>query len=354
MSNDKEKIYANALNQCLKIGPVSLRKIKETFGSFENGWRADIQGLQNITGAKEFPEFRKGIDPEKEYEILKNENITVLLKDELPEMLREIPVPPEILYTKGSLPDSEKTHLAVVGTRKFSTYGKEATEKLIRELRDYDIVIVSGMALGIDTIAHKTALKNKMKTVAVLACGFEESIVYPPQNKKLSQEITEAGGCLVSEYPYTMRAAMFTFPQRNRIVAGMTKGTLVAEAPQKSGSLITAFMALEYGREVFAVPGPIFSENSKGTNILLKLGAMATTDYDDILKNLGIESQTKTENIQFSAPEQKIISALSEPTEKDELIRQTGLPAREVIPILTQMEIRGIIKEAGGQIYKII
>jgi len=353
MQQNTEKIYANALNQCLKLGPVRLLNIKERYGSFENGWKTGIDALKKITGVKELEDFRKNIDPEKEYKILENKKITVLLKEELPTYLKEIPIPPEILYIEGSLPNESQTHLAVVGTRKFSSYGKEACEKIVRELREYNFVIVSGMALGIDSIAHKTALQNNMKTIAVLGCGLNESVVYPPQNKKLKKEIVDSGGCVISEHPYTMRAALHTFPQRNRIVAGLSQGTFVIEAPQKSGALITAFMALEYGREVFSLPGSVFSENSKGTNFLLKLGALPVTETADILQNFGISPDTKLAEKSFTETEKQIISFLFEPLEKDELIRKIDLPTKNIIPVLTEMEIKGIIKEVDGQIFKL-
>ncbi|GAF80997.1 unnamed protein product, partial [marine sediment metagenome] len=183
--------------------------------------------------------------------------------------------------------------------------------------------------------------------------GLKNNIIYPFTNQRLSQEIVEKNGCLISEYPFTMKAAQFTFPQRNRIVAGLSQGTLVVEAPERSGALITAFLALEYNREVFSLPGSIFSINSKGANNLLKMGASLVTESDDILRALGIEpKETKTTG-PLSPPEEKIISFLYEPLERDELIRKINSPAKEINPLLTQMEIKGIIKEIGGQIYKI-
>lgn len=350
--SEEEKIYANALNQCFKIGPASLGKIRKRFRSFKKAWRAPIDELAKTTEIKNLEEFRKNIDPEKEFEILIKNNIKVLLKKELPNLLQETPVPPEILYTKGNLPQ-EGTHLAVVGTRKCSSYGREACEKIVNGLKEYGIVVVSGLALGIDTIAHKAALKNKMKTVAVLGSGLKNSVIYPGVNQKLAQEIIEKDGCLISEYPFSMKAARFTFPQRNRIVAGMSSGTLVVEAPERSGALITALMALEYNREVFAVPGSIFSQLSKGANNLLKMGAAIVTETEDVLRALGIEPKEKNGEINLSPLELKIVEFLYEPSERDELIRKSKIPAKDAIPLLIQMEIKGIIKESGGKIYKL-
>lgn len=349
----EEKIWANVLNQSLQIGPASLKKIKEHSGSFKKGWQATIEELRKITGVKELKEFRCEIDPEKEFKILEKENIKILLKEELPFLLKETPLPPEILYVKGDLPPENQIHLAVVGTRKFSSYGKEACEKIVSELKDYGIVIVSGMAFGIDSIAHRTALNHKMKTIAVLGSGLKSDVIYPRANYRLAEEIIEKGGCLISEYPFSMKAAEFTFPQRNRIVAGISKATWIVEAPGKSGALITAFLALEYNREVLALPGSIFSENSKGTNNLLKLGALPVVTSEDILEAMGIEPKKQISQLELSPVEMKITSYLYEPLERDELIRRTNLPAKEINPLLTMMEIKGIIKEIEGKIYKI-
>lgn len=347
-------MYANALNQSLQIGAASLKKIREKFGSFKNGWNASLERLKSATETKKLEEFRNKINPEKELKTLQKEKIAIFLKDELPQPLQETPFPPEILYIKSNseTPFPNDSHyLAVVGTRKLSAYGKEACEKIVSELKDYNFTIISGLALGIDAIAHKTALKNGMKTIAVLGSGLSNKITYPPANRRLAEEIVEKDGCLISEYPYNMKAAYFTFPQRNRIVAGLSAGTLAIEAPQRSGALITAFMALEYNREVFSLPGSIFSENSKGTNNLLKLGAAAATCGDDILRNFGVEPKTSKNPSILSPTEEKIVSCLFEPADRDELIRKSGLQTREINQTLTQMEIKGIIKESGGQIY---
>ncbi|MDO8555168.1 MAG: DNA-processing protein DprA [bacterium] len=351
-NSEQEKIYANALNQCLKIGPASLGKIRKRFRSFKKAWGAPIGELAKTTEIKNLEEFRKNIVPEKEFEILVKNEIKVLLKKELPNLLQETSVPPEILYIKGRLPQ-EGIHLAVVGTRKCSNYGREACEKIVNELKEYGVVIVSGLALGIDTIAHKAALKNKMKTVAVLGSGLKNSVIYPGINQRLAQEIIEKDGCLISEYPFDMKAARFTFPQRNRIVAGMSAGTLVVEAPERSGALITALMALEYNREVFAVPGSIFSQLSKGANNLLKMGAAIVTETEDVLRALGIEPKEKNGEINLSPLELKIVEFLYEPSERDELIRKSKIPTKDALPLLIQMEIKGILKESGGKIYKL-
>ncbi len=351
---EKEKIYANGFNQALEFGPVRLKKIREYFGSFKNAWNASISEIKKATDLEELEDFRKKIDPEKEFEILEKENIKVLLKNEFSRLLQETPFPPEILYVKGNLPEENAIHLAVVGTRKYSAYGKEACEKIIEELTGYKIVIVSGLAIGIDAISHKTAILNNMKTVSVLGCGLKESVFYPPGNLKLSREILEKGGCVISEHPYAMKAALWTFRQRNRIVAGLSKGVFIVEAPEKSGALITANFAVDYNREVFALPGSIFSTNSVGTNKLIKAGAIPVTSGTDILTAFGFEIETtEKENFNFSPLEEKIVFALTEPMTRDDLIRKVGLSAKEINPALSILEIRGIIKESAGEIYKL-
>ncbi len=350
---EKEKIYANAFNQLAEFGPVRLRKIREYFGGFNNAWKASISEIKKAVEMKELADFRPKIDPEKEYEILEKEKIKIVLKKDFPALLKETPYPPELIYMKGELPDEKIAHLAVVGTRRCSNYGKEACEKIISELAEYKIVIVSGLAIGIDAISHKTAIENKIKTIAVLGSGLNEEVLYPRQNLRLSQEIVEHGGCVISEYPYAMKAALHTFPQRNRIVAGLSKGIFVVEAPEKSGALITANFAVDYNRDVYALPGSIFSENSKGTNNLIKAGAAPATSGEDILRLLGFDIETaEKEKISLSPLEEKIIFALTEPMPRDELIRKTGLPAKDINPALSILEIRGIIKESGGDIFR--
>ena len=350
---ETEKIYANGFNQAPEFGPVRLKKIREYFGGFKNAWNAPISEIKKAADIKELEDFREKTDPEKEFEILEKENIKILLKDELPHLLQETPFPPEILYVKGNLPEESLIHLAIVGTRKYSTYGKEACEKIIGELAEYKIVIISGLAIGIDAIAHKAAISDNMKTIGVLGCGLKESVFYPPGNLKLSLEIVEKGGCVVSEHPYAAKAALWTFRQRNRIVAGLSRGVFIVEAPEKSGALITATFAVDYNREVFALPGSIFSANSAGTNKLIKAGAIPVTSGADILSGFGLETEeNKKEALDLSPLEEKIVSALTEPINRDDLIRKVGLSAKEINPTLGILEIRGIIKESAGEIYR--
>ncbi len=350
---EKEKIYANAFNQVLEFGPVRLRKIREYFGSFENAWPVSIDEIRKAVDLEKLQEFRRKIKPEDEFSILEKNKIKILLRDELPRPLKETPYPPETLYVKGNLPEEDQIHLAVVGTRRYSNYGKEACGKILADLAEYKIVIVSGLAIGIDAISHQAAISNSTPTIGVLGCGLKDEVFYPPENSQLAKEIIEKGGAVISEHPYSMRAARWTFRQRNRIVVGLSRGVLVVEAPEKSGALITANFALDYNRDVFALVGSIFSENSRGTNNLIKSGAIPVTSSEDILRELGVNVEQTKKEIILSPLEEKIISALIEPMGRDDLIRKTGIAAREINSALSILEIRGIIKESGGEIFKL-
>ncbi|MDD4996162.1 MAG: DNA-processing protein DprA [Patescibacteria group bacterium] len=211
--------------------------------------------------------------------------LTISLKDKnYPQLLKEIYGPPKQLYCLGKLKSKEKFPLAVVGTRKISFYGKKTTEYFVNVLVQAGLTIISGLALGIDGLAHQIALENHGRTLAVLGSGLD--IIYPPKHKKLAKEIIKSGGALLSEYPPKTRPSKLTFPARNRIVSGLSLGVLVIEAPIKSGALITARFALEQGREVFAVPGGIYNENSQGCNFLIKMGAKPVTKPEEILEIL--------------------------------------------------------------------
>ncbi|MBX2866739.1 DNA-processing protein DprA [Candidatus Kaiserbacteria bacterium] len=213
---------------------------------------------------------------------------------ECPPYLCEIPDPPEQLYVRGKLPPSDTTYLAVVGSRKYTEYGRRVVETLIQDLRGHNICIVSGLALGIDALAHEAALQNNLHTIAVPGSGLDDSVLYPKTNRRLAERILESGGALLSEFEPTFKATRWSFPRRNRIMAGLSHAVLIIEAEEKSGTLITARMAADYNRDVLVVPGDIFSKNSHGTHQFLKLGATPVTCADDILDALSFDRNTKT------------------------------------------------------------
>lgn len=219
--------------------------------------------------------------------------IKELAQGEFPQLLLEIPQPPKQLNYRGVLPQSGMKLLAVVGSRKYTSYGEEAVEHLIGGLQGHNIGIVSGLALGIDSLAHEAAMRHGLYTLAIPGGGLSDSAIYPTSHKPLAKKILESGGGLLSEYDPDFRATTWSFPQRNRLVAGIAEATLVIEAGEKSGSLITARLTADYNRELLVVPGNIFSDNSKGTHQFLKLGATPITEPADILNALNIEEETK-------------------------------------------------------------
>lgn len=274
---------------------------------------------------------------------------------DFPENLLEIPQPPKRLNFAGTLPDwSEKICLTVVGTRRPSAYGKDVVDELISELTSLPIIIVSGLAIGIDTLAHEAALRYGLTTVAFPGSGLDPSILYPRQNLRLAEKILENGGALFSEHDSQLKAAPWTFPERNRLMAGLAKATLIIEATPKSGTLITARLALEYNREVLAIPGSIYSPQSAGPNFLIRSGATAITKADDLKEALGFmeDKDLKEKELPLLSPdEEKIITPLKNgPIEKDELIRQSGLSSSTANTLLVGLELKGVIKESFGEI----
>jgi DNA processing protein len=287
-------------------------------------------------------------DGESEIRKLETENF--------PASVLEMADPPKALYLEGVLPDpNEITYLTVVGSRRVTRYGQEACESLISGLTGQPIAIISGLAIGTDTIAHKSALDANLPTVGIPGSGLDRSVLHPSSNRRLADRIVETGGALLSELPPTAPAGIHTFPRRNRIMAGLSKAILIIEAGEKSGTLITARLALDYNREVGAVPGSIFSPQSHGTNQLIRQGATPITNSSDLLEMLGFkttadEQQTLDLNL-LSDAERTIVDLLSiEPLARDELIRQLERPTSETNVLLATMEIKGLIKETLGEI----
>jgi DNA processing protein len=280
--------------------------------------------------------------------------IKKLKKEEFPKALLEIPQPPKTLYMKGDWPKENAIYLCVVGSRKFTSYGKDACEKLIAGLKGLPVVIVSGLAMGIDAIAHKAAIKNGLTTIAFPGSGLDDRALFPSVNLHLSKEILDSGGALVSEFEPDFKATQYGFPLRNRLMAGVSKAVLVIEAEEKSGTLITARLATEYNRDVLVVPGSINSPSSKGTNWLLRQGATPITKTEDLLEALGFEIKDEDKQAKLfadcSPEEKKVLDLLREPISRDELIRQMDMPTASANAMLSVMEIKGLIKESLGEI----
>lgn len=273
--------------------------------------------------------------------------------EKLPTLLRELPDPPEKMFLRGKLPDESYTLLSVIGSRHHSSYGKSACEELLRGLAGYKIAIVSGLALGIDSVAHRCALDAGLPAIALPGSGLNKDVIYPSSHKGLADQIVNSGGALLSEFEPDFKATPYCFPQRNRLIAGISQVTLVIEAAQRSGALMTARLAGEYGRDVAAVPGSIFSKTSTGTNRLISAGAASITSPDDILETLGIdkEDKTKTNYEQLNEKELAVAKILTEPLPRDELIAYLNTNATEANVLLSSMELKGLIEEKMGKIY---
>ena len=282
--------------------------------------------------------------------------IKKLPKHQFPKALLEIPQPPENLWIIGDLPiDESLIYLCVVGSRKFTSYGREACEKIIAGLKGYPIIIVSGFAMGIDTIAHKKAMQVGLKTIVFPGSGLSDEAIYPKTNVRLINEVVENGGCLISEFEPDFKATQWSFPMRNRLMAGISKAVLIIEAEERSGTLITARLTTEYNRDLLVVPGSIFSSNSRGTNRLLHQGATPVTCSEDVLEALGFEIPKDKEKqmklfADLSPEEKRIVDLLREPIPRDDLIRAMKIPIPTANAMLSVMEIKGLIKEEMGEI----
>lgn len=356
--------YWIAFSSIEQIDSRFIQKLYGYFGDIEKAFNATADDLKNIDDlsvkkAQNFIQHRDKVDIDRVFAEVETRGINFLTleSENYPRMLRNISDPPAVLYYKGKLFECnlDKT-LAVVGSRKATYNGREDLKKILSGLRDTDICIVSGLASGIDTVAHSTAIENNIKTIGVIASGFD--YVYPTSNKTLYQNIENGYGALVSEYYPTFEPMKFRFPQRNRIVSGLSYGTLVAEASLKSGALITANLTLEQGRELMCIPGLISNPNTQGIYKLLKNGATLVTESEDILNALGWEIQLDLKGEQLTLPmltpdEEKIYSNLElEEKGVDELIALTGLKLDDLLMNLTTMELKGIIKQCGGDRYK--
>lgn len=278
---------------------------------------------------------------------------TVTVASDLP-LLAEIPEPPKTVSVRGMLPPKGHKNLAVVGSRQYTNYGKRVVEYLVSGLRNYPVAIISGLALGIDALAHKAALDAGLYTLAVPGSGLSDEVLYPRTNRALARRILDSGGGLLSEFEPDFRATPWSFPKRNRIMVGLSHAILLIEASEKSGTLITARLASDYNRDLLAVPGDIFSDNTKGTHQFIKLGATPVTTPNDIIEalNLETESVSLSHGENLTEEERLIVEALNEPRERDELLRQLPLREAETLALLMRMELEGKISEQNGVIYK--
>lgn len=353
-------IYTIAISHFgdLDIGPVHYRNLILELGTAEAIWHASnddlLRGGLTPKMAQKFITWRAIHDPQALADDVLRRGIQVveLGDDNYPELLKAIHDPPYILYFRGHLPSPDALCLGVVGSRRATDYGLRVANDLSRDLAKSGLVIVSGLAWGIDEAAHKATLEANGVTIAVLAGGLDGQDA--PRKDMLAKNIVDTGGCVISEFPPTMPPLMHHFPIRNRIISGISKATLVVEAAEKSGSLITARAALDENREVFAVPGPITSPTSIGTNRLCRDGAHVVTCAEDILTALGVvySAPAKKEGLPTTTEAQAIYAYLTlEPLHVDDICRLTQLPAPQVGSTLTLMEIEGWARHVGSSRY---
>lgn len=357
--------YFLAFNCFQKFGPVRLGKLLEVCGDIERAYHGKANDFLRAGISEklsnEFFEFRKKFVLAKVLEDLEREKINYVTWEDAdyPKLLKEIYDPPPLLYYRGIISDNNNFSLAVVGARNYTAYGEKIINDLIPVLVAYGFNIVSGLAYGIDALAHQQTVINNGRAIAVLGSGLDWKSVYPYENRKLAESIIANQGAVISEFPLLTPPLSFNFPQRNRIVAGLSKGVIVIEAKDRSGTLITANFALEQGREVMAVPGSIFSETSNGTNDLIKKGARVITKIDDVLEAFNLESgdhgslksavkeglNLKREYVFSDAVEEKIFQILQNNSLMvDEIIKISKLDTKVINSTLSIMELKGMIK----------
>ena len=355
--------YWTAFASIEQLDSTFIQRLYNYFGDIETAYKATLSDLRQIEGlssrkAENFIEKRKKIDIEKSFDYILNKNIKILTYEDsqYPFMLRQISNPPMTLFYKGDLSSCNlQRTVAFVGSRRASFAGKDSIKKIISDLTNTDICIVSGLASGIDAISHQSAIENNLKTIGVIASGF--NYTYPTCNKSLYEQIENGNGAIITEYYPTFEPIKFRFPQRNRIVTGLSFGTVVGEAALKSGALISANLTLEQGRELMCVPGAINNTNTEGIYKLLKDGATMVTSGDDILNALNwvIErnSQQKITPPNLSETEKLIFDIISvEPKGFDEIQSYTELSTDNLLILLTEMELNGLIEHTDGDRYK--
>ncbi len=341
------------------IGPMKFRALLNHFGDLEEAWRADARELKEAGLDKRalvsFMNMRSTISLDGEMEKIERQGVKVLTWDDpaYPPRLLNIYNPPPVLYVKGDILDGDQWAVAVVGTRGATVYGKEAARQIAGGLARNGLTIVSGLARGIDSEAHRAALDAGGRTIAVLGSGVD--IIYPAESRRLAQTVVERGA-MVSEYAMGTQPEAGNFPPRNRIISGLSLGVVIVEAGERSGALITADFALEQGREVFAVPGNIFRKKSMGANKLIQQGAKPVLSVEDILEELNLTMVSQQAEVRAIVPENETEAALLEyitadPVHVDEIGQKSGLPIAQVSSTLALMELKGMVRQVGGMSY---
>lgn len=369
-TKDPDLLYLLALSMIKDIGPIMARRLIGTFKSAEEVFKQDERSLMEVEGigkerARAIKEFSGWKEPEDILRRCRLLGIEIISEESplYPENLKTVQDAPLILYMKGRPLPQDRYAIAIVGSRRCSEYGRRVSEKLSSELAERGITIVSGLARGIDTTAHTGALKAGGRTAGVFASGLDR--VYPPENRELVRKIIERG-FVISEFPPGTRPDKENFPRRNRLISGLGLGVIVVEAEAESGALITADYGLEQGREVFAVPGSIFSKTSEGTNNLIKKGAKPVSSVEDIIEELrpklrGLRDTSAAgdlrtfSELEFSDREKAIIKIMEqEPLHIDEIARKSGRPVSEISSVLLELELKGVVKQLEGKRFFLI
>lgn len=354
--------YYLGFNLTPGIGSARLRRLIDVFGTVQHAWEAPLGDLVasglDAKSCQSIATHRRQIDIEHELERLERAHTKILCwdDDEYPALLRHIPLPPPLIYVRGTLSAVDAWALGVVGTRNPTSYGKEATRRLVNGIAEAGVTVVSGLALGIDTHAHAGALEVGGRTIAVLGSGVD--VPYPERNRNLAEQIVEQGA-LVSEFPLGTMPVAANFPVRNRLISGLSLGTLVVEAGTRSGALITVGFALEQGRDVLAVPGQIYSHASDGTHQLIRSGATLVTSAQDILEALNLTATTTQQEMKQVLPDDPIEANLMQllgyhPLHIDELVRASGMAAPMVSSVLAMMELKGMVRQSGAMQYVLV
>ena len=355
-----EEKYWLGFNLVKGIGPAKVQALLNYFDDLQAAWHASKEQLQRIgfdsRSIANLFAAREELDLDQRLAAVSNIGVSLLTwgSDGYPPYLREVDGSPPVLYVHGGLEEIDRWAVAVVGTRRLTTYGRQVTQELVMGLVLNGVTIISGLARGIDAIAHKTALEHGGRTIAVLGSGPD--CIYPPENRSLARQIVNGRGAVVTEYGLGVQPEAKNFPPRNRIISGLSLGVVVIEAGERSGASITAKFAMEQGRDVFAVPGNINSPASKGTNRLIQQGAKLITKVDDVLEELNLAMVLEHSAVQLALPETPEEAALFEflsaqPVHVDELSRSTGLNSSVVSSTLTLMELKGIVRQVGGMNY---
>lgn len=361
-SLESKRLYTAALLSIPHLGSRSIRALVALFGSAKTVWETPALTLQEAAGLSDkttqsIQHCRSDYDWDKQLRDLQTYQVHLvsLWEDTYPAALQQTFNPPVILYYRGQLPQTNRT-AAIVGARKATPYGLNVSQTIAADMARHQITVVSGGARGIDTKSHQGALSAKGKTIAVVANGLD--MAYPRENKRLFAEIADTGGAVISEYPFGMRPLAINFPARNRIIAGLCRCTVVVEAALRSGSLITADFALEEGRDVFAVPGSIYSAMSKGTHELIRKGAIILTQVEDILQEYGWDQTKKTtdskQTYTLTLEESAVLNALSydEAISREMLTVKTQFMPAQLSPIILKLQLQGLVEEINTSLIR--